>query len=110
MIFPPITSFVGMKTILPVEGWVDGVLVSATVLQLECIEDDLFSSAIFSYRLLSVDSFGYLKDQISSDELEMTGSTYDAWTTNEQAFEWASSELNITITGNYNPSPQAFPR
>lgn len=96
-----------MKTIAPVEGWIEGELSSATVFQLECLRDDLFESALFSYRLLTIDGFGYLKDQLSMGELEMQGADYDNWSTNSQAFDWAANELNLQITGNYNPWPQA---
>jgi hypothetical protein len=41
----------------------------------------------------------------------MTGADYDAWETNEYAYDWVAAQLNLTITGDYVPPvpPQPEP-
>jgi hypothetical protein len=31
----------------------------------------------------------------------MSGEVYDAWETNDYAYNWIATELNLTITGDY---------
>ena len=33
----------------------------------------------------------------------MTGEVYQAWQTNEYAYDWVAEQLNLTITGDYVP-------
>jgi hypothetical protein len=33
----------------------------------------------------------------------MSGEAYDAWGTNDYAYEWIAEQLNLTITGEWNP-------
>jgi hypothetical protein len=43
----------------------------------------------------------------------MTGEEYQAWQTNEYAYDWVAAQLNLTITGDYlppvPPSPEPTP-
>ena len=41
----------------------------------------------------------------------MTGDVYQAWQTNEYAYDWVAEQLNLTITGDYVPPvpPQPEP-
>jgi hypothetical protein len=87
-----------MKTIQPVSIWFNGRTDSATILNLTCINDNLFDSAIFYYQL---------KDStfitIASGELTMLQPDYTTdWTTNNAAYNWAASQLNLIITGDYS--------
>jgi hypothetical protein len=33
----------------------------------------------------------------------MSGDDYDAWETNEYAYDWVAGQLNLTIIGDYVP-------
>jgi hypothetical protein len=85
-----------MKTIQPVNIWFNGTIDSATILNLTCINDNLFDSAIFYYQL---------KDSafitIADGNLTMTLPDYATdWQTNDAAYLWAATKLNLVITGN----------
>jgi len=84
-----------MKTIQPVSIWFNGTIDSATIFNLTCINDNLFDSAIFFYEL---------KDNafvtISDGNLTMTLPDYATdWQTNDAAYLWAATQLNLVITG-----------
>ena len=84
-----------MKTIQAVSIWYNGQTDSATIFNLTCINDNLFDSAIFYYEL---------KDSafitIASGNLTMTLPDYATdWQTNDAAYLWAATKLNLVITG-----------
>ena len=84
-----------MKTIQPIIIWVNGTNDLATILNLTCINDNLFDSAVFYYEL---------KDSafitIASGNLTMTLPDYATdWQTNDAAYLWAATKLNLVITG-----------
>ena len=84
-----------MKTIQPVSIWFNGTIDSATILNLTCINDNLFDSAVFYYEL---------KDSafvtIADGNLTMTLPDYATdWQTNDAAYLWAATKLNLVITG-----------
>lgn len=81
-----------MVVISPVSIWYNGAAKNATVFSLTCINDNLKDSATFYYRLLDADMV-----MLSEGNLTMTGAAYDGWETNEYAYDWAASELNLTI-------------
>jgi hypothetical protein len=90
-----------MKTIQPISIWVNGAIDTATVFNLTCINDNLFDSAIFYYEL---------KDNtfitIADGNLTMVEPDYTAdWTTNNAAYLWAATKLNLDITGDYVAPP-----
>jgi hypothetical protein len=87
-----------MKTITPISIWDNGTVQEATVLNADCINDNLNNSATFYYTLLS-DSM----QQLSQGNLNMTGEVYDAWQTNDYAYDWVAGQLNLTIIGDYVP-------
>jgi len=91
------------KTISPVATWYNGGNVDATVFYLQCTGDNLTNQATFNYSLYTVNENGYLQYTVSQGYLTMSGSDYTTWSTNDQAFTWASNELHITITGDYTP-------
>jgi hypothetical protein len=89
-----------MKTIKSVNIWNNGTIDSATILNLTCINDNLFDNAVFYYEL---------KDSafitIASGNLTMSLPDYITdWTTNNAAYLWAATQLNLDITGEYNPA------
>ena len=84
-----------MKTIEPVSIWFNGTIDSATIFNLNCINDNLFDSATFYYQL---------KDSafvtIADGNLTMTLPDYATdWQTNDAAYLWAATKLNLVITG-----------
>jgi hypothetical protein len=87
-----------MKAIQPVSIWDNGQTVEATILNSYCINDNLSTSAAFYYSLLSDSS-----QQLNQGNLTMTGEDYQAWQTNEYAYDWVAAQLNLTIIGDYPP-------
>ncbi len=86
-----------MKTIQPISIWVNGKTYNATIFNLTCINDNLFDSSIFYFEL---------KDSafvtIADGNLTMSLPDYATdWETNDAAYNWAASQLNLVITGNY---------
>jgi hypothetical protein len=84
-----------MKTIQPVSIWYNGRTDTATIFNLTCINDNLFDSAIFYYEL---------KDSafitIANGNLTMSLPDYATdWQTNDAAYLWAATKLNLVITG-----------
>lgn len=96
-----------MKIITPISMWSNGVSEQAKILSLQCTNDNLFNSANFSYTLFSLEeSSGLIGKSLSNGNLTMTGSAYENWVTNDEAYVWAAEALNLTITGNYQyPTP-----
>ncbi len=93
-----------MKTIEPVVFPLN--LGTATILNAYCINDNLSTSATFYYTLLS-DS----QSQLQQGNLIMTGEDYDGWATNDYAYNWVATQIDVTITGDYVPPlpPQPEP-
>jgi hypothetical protein len=87
-----------MKTIEAVSIWDNGQVLEATILNAYCINDNLSTSGTFYYSLLSNSS-----QQLAQGNLTMTGEEYQAWQTNEYAYDWVAAQLNLTITGDYSP-------
>lgn len=87
-----------MKTIEPISIWDNGIVQEAIILNAYCINDNLSTSASFYYSLLSNSM-----QQLAQGNLSMSGEVYDAWQTNDYAYNWVASQLNLTITGDYVP-------
>jgi hypothetical protein len=87
-----------MKTIQPVQSWANGQVVEATILDAYAIQDNLTSSATFWYGIFD-DAMG----QVSQGNLVMSGSDYTGYQTNQFAWDWVATQLNLTITGDYVP-------
>lgn len=91
-----------MKTISPIQTWTNGKSVEATIFNLYVIGGILGSSASFYYSLLD-ESLA----QVSQGNLTMSGEAYAEWgNDDEYAWDWAATELNLTITGDYVPPTQ----
>jgi hypothetical protein len=86
-----------MKTITPVSIWHNGNVLSANQFVLYCVDNNLLDSATFYYRVQS--------DGVPVDEgnLSMQGATYlsmnSSSDSNTYTWNWAASQLNITIIG-----------
>ena len=70
----------------------------ASLLNAYCINDNLSDSATFYYALLS-DSLA----QLSQGNLTMEGQDYADWTTNDYAYDFVASKIDVTIVGDYVP-------
>ena len=96
-----------MKTIQPISIWDNGTNQNATILNAYCINDNLSTSATFYYALLNAE-----QAQLAQGNLSMSGEVYDAWETNDYAYNWIAGELNLEITGEYvppAPTPEPTP-
>ena len=87
-----------MKSIEPVSIWDNGQVLEAKILNAYCINDNLSTSGTFYYSLLSD-----AQQQLAQGNLTMTGEDYQAWQTNDYAYDWVAAQLNLTITGDYVP-------
>lgn len=88
-----------MKNIQAVQSWTNGQSVEATIFNMYVIGGALGESASFYYALLD-DSL----QQVSQGNLIMSGESYQNWGSDDiYAWEWAASELNLTILGDYVP-------
>ena len=85
-----------MKTIQPVVFPLN--LGTAIILNANCISDNLSTSATFYYSLLS-DTM----TQLSQGNLTMTGQDYADWQTNQYAYDWIATQIDVTIIGDYVP-------
>jgi hypothetical protein len=87
-----------MKNIQPISIWDNGTVQEASVLNTYVINDNLSTSATFYYTLLSESM-----QQLAQGNLTMSGDDYDAWETNDYAYDWVAGQLNLTIIGDYVP-------
>lgn len=71
---------------------------TATILNAYCINDNLSNSATFYYALLTD-----TESQLQQGNLTMTGQDYDNWATNDYAYNWVASEIDVTIIRGYVP-------
>ena len=92
-----------MKQIESVQIWDNGQVLEAKILNAYCINDNLSTSGTFYYQLLSETVDLAVGQQLSQGNLTMTGEEYQAWQTNEYAYDWVAAQLNLTITGDYVP-------
>jgi hypothetical protein len=91
-----------MKTIEPVVFPLN--LGTATILNAYCINDNLNNAATFYYALLSD-----TQSQLQQGNLTMTGEDYIGWATNEYAYNWVATQIDVTITGDYVPPVPPVP-
>jgi hypothetical protein len=96
-----------MKTIESVQVWYNGAETSATVLSAMVQNDNLQSSAMFQYQLMTEVSmpgsdYSYPMPVVTNS-LTMSGQDYLDWDTNDYAYNWIAAQLNLTITGEYIP-------
>jgi hypothetical protein len=85
-----------MKTINPIQSWINGKSVTAIILNAYAINVALGISATFYYALLD-ETLG----TVAQGNLTMTGEAYTQWTVDSYAWDWIATELNLTITGDY---------
>ena len=90
-----------MKTIQPVNIWANGVVKAATIFQLYGVSDNLKDSAVFFYALLDSSLVSLAQGNIT-----MNGTDYENYQSNQYAWDWAATTLNLTITGDYIPTTE----
>jgi hypothetical protein len=85
-----------MKEIQPVSIWYNGLMVMATIFNMNSINDNLTSSATFYYQLFTSENI-----QVAEGNLTMTGFDYDAYSSspdsNSYAYQWGATQLNLTL-------------
>ena len=88
-----------MKTIEPINVWLNGEVKSATGFNMNSIFDDLETSATFYYELLVVGEDS--TEQVTQGNLTMSGQDYQNWNTsddaNEDAYIWGANQLKLII-------------
>ena len=85
-----------MKTISPVQSWINGQSVQATILNAYAVNVALGTSAIFYYSLLDDKQV-----MVAQGNLTMSGADYQKWSVDQYAWDFIASELKLTITGDY---------
>lgn len=85
-----------MQNIQPVTSWAIGQSVVATQLDVVSKYDDLATTAIFKYTLLTADLLTVATGDltISGDDYLIWGSTADV---NYAAYQWVASQLNLVL-------------
>lgn len=85
-----------MKEIQPFTFWKNGKNLTASFLYLICNTDNLKDSAQFYWAFYDkID--GVQGNRIDEGNIIMTGADYEAWETNEFAWNWGANELGVTI-------------
>jgi len=92
-----------MKRIEPVSIWDNGTDQNARVFNTYATDVNLNNYAIFNYYLYSETLDGNLSTCLRQGQLTMLGEAYQLWQTDNYAWEWAASQLNLVITGDYVP-------
>jgi len=91
-----------MKTIQPFQFWLNGKIVTATIFLLSCNNDNLINEANFYFALLDTNG-----NTLTNGVLKMGLPDYlTDWQTNDAAYNWAATQLGLTITGEYVPPVQ----
>jgi len=103
------------KTIQPVSSWQNGEEKQATVFVLTSSYDNLSTNANFQYQLNEVVSgptppspIFPMFNTLVNGYLNIEGQDYLDWDAatdaNEWAYNWAATQLNLIITGPYDPT------
>ena len=83
-----------MKIIQPIQIWQNGTVKTAELLNSYVVNDNLKTEAIFYYSLLSSSL-----ELLSQGNLTMTSTDYENFTSNDYAYSWVATQLNIVIIG-----------
>lgn len=85
-----------MKEIQPVSIWYNGIMIYATIFNMNSINDNLINSATFYWQLFTTD-----KIKVAEGNLIMDGTDYTNYSTspdsNNYAYEWGATQLNLTL-------------
>ena len=83
-----------MVQIQPIQIWQNGTVKTAELLNSYVVNDNLKTEAIFYYSLLSTSL-----ELLSQGNLTMTGTDYENFTSNDYAYNWVATQLNLVIIG-----------
>ena len=90
-----------MKQIQPVSIWYNGIMIMATIFNMNSINDNLTNSATFYYQLFSAETEVNPSIQLTEGNITMTGFDYQAYSTspdsNSYAYQWGATQLNLTL-------------
>jgi hypothetical protein len=78
---------------------------TASILNAFCINDNLSNAATFYYELLTD-----TQSQLKQGNLVMTGEDYVGWSTNDYAYNWVATQIDVVITGDYVPPVPPQPK
>lgn len=93
-----------MKTIQAVSIWDNGQVKEAKILNAYGINTTLGVEATFYYSLMSENVDGSQGSQVAQGNLTMSGQDYQDWgNSDEYAWDWVASQLNLVIIGEYVP-------
>jgi hypothetical protein len=85
-----------MKQIQPVSIWYNGIMVLATIFNMNSINDNLTDSATFYWQLLTSENI-----QVAEGNISMTGTDYITYSTstdsNTYAYQWGATQLNLIL-------------
>lgn len=90
-----------MKQIQPIQIWQNGQTKEASVLNAYAISDNLKDSATFYYSLQTEEG-----EQLSQGNLTMSGTDYEGFISNEYAYDWIATQLNLAIIGDLGKSAE----
>lgn len=88
-----------MKTIQPVTIWSNGANKEAKLLNAYAVSVTLGVCATFYYALMAQNEDGSAGETLAQGNLTMDGQAYQDWQSDETAWDWIASSLNLTITG-----------
>ena len=90
-----------MKQIEPIQIWQNGITRSAVILYAIVVNDNLLDAASMYYSLMDSN-----KNLLVDGTIPMTGTDYEGYSTNEYAYNFLATTLNIVILGDYvEPTP-----
>lgn len=81
-----------MKKIKSIKSWINGQAIEATQFELTAINVNLENSANFYYGLYTDKGI-----KVADGNLFMDGKDYQDWQTDQYAWDWAATKLNIQI-------------
>jgi len=85
-----------MKEIQPIQIWDNGQTKEAIKLNAYAINVSLGKSAQFYYSLLSE-----ANETLAQGNITMDGDDYQAWDSDDIAWEFIASKLNLVVIGDY---------
>jgi hypothetical protein len=87
-----------MKSIQPIQIWVNGANKTASVLDARIINDDLQSSCTFYWELKEASTEETQGQQLAQGNVTMSGDDYLNWDgTNDEAYAYIANQINVVI-------------
>lgn len=90
-----------MKKIEPILIWDNGQEKKAEVLNAYASIVNLNANATFNYSLHDLKDDGNIGQQVTSGTIYMDNDEYSLWNTDDVAWDFVASKLNLVIIGNY---------